>query len=516
MLLDFDLDMQINALEYFEQGALPKHRHKVAVIEPAARYTFGEIDAFARNCAAAILAHDVPLNAPIAVLLPKSAATIVADLGIVYCGNAYANLDLKSPPERLKAILNNLGAALIITAAEHAPLLMRLGVQAERLLMIETAMTERPAYDEARLRARRDRVIDTDPLCIIHTSGSTGTPKGVALNHRSTIDFMDWVLQRFEFDGSEIVGSLSPFYFDIYTLELYLCLAKGATLVIIPEQLAAFPVKLLEFLEAESVSFIFWVPTVMVNIANQQLLPKFSLRALRRVFFAGEVFPTKALNEWRRRLPQAQFVNLYGPIEISVDCTYFILDREMADDEKLPIGFACRNTDILILNDRDQAAEGAEHGELCVRGSSIALGYWNDPQRTARAFVQNPLNPHYPEWIYRTGDIVYRNERGEIMIVGRKDFQIKHMGYRIELGEIEHAALRIPGIENVCAVYQAEKKIITLYFESGRELSDAQLREQLAAFLPKYMLPTRFHRLGQLPRNPNGKIDRNLLATRDA
>ena len=536
MLLDFDLDMQINALEYFERGASPKHRDKIAVIEPAARFTFGQIDAFAKNCAAAILARGVPLNAPIAVLLPKSAATIVADLGAMYCGNPYANLDLKSPPERLKAILGNLGAPLIITAAEHAGVLTRLGVPAERLLIIESAMVERaggvprgglppggepaagvPAADvEARLLARRERVIDTDPLCIIHTSGSTGAPKGVALNHRSTIDFMDWVLQRFEFDGSEIVGSLSPFYFDIYTLELYLCLAKGATLVIIPEQLAAFPVKLLEFLEAESVSFIFWVPTVMVNIANQQLLPKFSLRALRRVFFAGEVFPTKALNEWRRRLPQAQFVNLYGPIEISVDCTYFILDREMADDEKLPIGFACRNTDILILNDRDQAAEGAEHGELCVRGSSIALGYWNDPQRTARAFVQNPLNPHYPEWIYRTGDIVYRNERGEIMIVGRKDFQIKHMGYRIELGEIEHAALRIPGIENVCAVYQAEKKIITLYFESGRELSDAQLREQLAAFLPKYMLPTRFHRLGQLPRNPNGKIDRNLLATRDA
>ena len=516
MLLDFDLDMQINALEYFERGALPKHRHKIAVIDAAARFTFGQIETFAKNGAAAILARNLCLNTPIAVLLPKSAATIVADIGIVYAGHAYANLDLKSPPERLKAILANLGAGLIITAAEHAAILTNVGVPATSLLLIESVMTEQASYDEAAIRARMERVIDTDPLCIIHTSGSTGTPKGVALNHRSTIDFMDWVFQRFDFESGTIVGSLSPFYFDIYTLELYLCLAQGATLVIIPEQLAAFPVKLLEFLELHSVSFIFWVPTVMVNIANQRLLPNFGLKALTRIFFAGEVFPTKSLNEWRRRLPQAQFVNLYGPIEISVDCTYFIVDREMADEDKLPIGFPCRNTDVLILNEQDQPVQGSEPGELCVRGSSIALGYWNDRERTARAFVQNPLNLHYPEWIYRTGDIVHRNERGEIMIVGRRDFQIKHLGYRIELGEIEHAALKIPGVENACVVYAAEQKIITLYYESADAMTDAHLRERLAAFLPKYMLPTRFLRLDQLPRNPNGKIDRQRLATHNA
>lgn len=463
-----------------------------------------------------IIERTIAFNQPIAVFLPRSGQTIVADLGILYSGNCYANLDLKSPPERLKAILQNLGAGIIITSAAHGAALRRAGVPEEQLLLVEATMTAEATHDNASLMARLDQVIDTDPLCIIHTSGSTGIPKGVALSHRCTIDFMDWVFQRLGLNGSEVIGSLSPFYFDIYTLELYLCLAKGATLVIIPEPRAAFPAKLLDFMVAQAISFIFWVPTIMVNVANQNLLVKGKLEALRKVFFAGEVFPTKHLNYWRRHLPGALFVNLYGPIEISVDCTYFVVDREMADDEKLPIGFPCRNTDILILNGQNQPTQGDEPGELCVRGSSLALGYWNNPERTAQAFVQNPLNPHYPELIYRTGDLVYRNAQGEIMFLGRKDYQIKHLGYRIELGEIEHAVLRVQGVRNVCVVYQQGRKEITLSFEPDQELSSAVIRERLGAFLPRYMLPMVFHRMEQLPRNPNGKIDRRKLLERVA
>jgi amino acid adenylation domain-containing protein len=506
--------MQINVLEYFEFGALAGQRHKTAVVDQGRSFTFDEIGCFSKNCAALILELASGRNQPIAVFLPKGAETIVADLGILYSGNCYANLDVKSPTERLKATLNNLRASLIITSAAHAATLFGLGVPENQILLVQAAMQPQIRHDAATLLDGLNQLIDTDPLCIIHTSGSTGTPKGVVLSHRNTIDFMDWAFGRLKLDGHEIIGSLSPFYFDIYTLELYLCLAKGATLVIIPEQCAVFPATLLEFVAAQGISFVFWVPTIMVNIANQDLLSKFPLPSLRKIFFAGEVFPTKNLNYWRHHVPAAVFVNLYGPIEISVDCTYFVVDRDMADDEKLPIGFPCRNTDILILNDENLPVKSDEPGELCVRGSSIAMGYWNDRERTAQAFVQNPLNPHYPELIYRTGDIVYRNARGEIMIVGRKDFQIKHLGYRIDLGEIEHAALQVAGIDNACVVYGRTKKEITLFFESARELSAAAIRQRLCAFLPKYMLPTTFHRIDQLPRNPNGKIDRHFLALR--
>jgi acyl-coenzyme A synthetase/AMP-(fatty) acid ligase len=253
----------------------------------------------------------------------------------------------------------------------------------------------------------------------------------------------------------------------------------------------------------------------MVNISNQGLLDKFDLGALRKIFFAGEVFPMKHLNSWRRALPEATFVNLYGPIEIHVDCTYFIVDREFGDDEALPIGYPCRNTDILILNEDNRPCGVEERGELCVRGSSLALGYWNDPEKTARAFVQNPLQSLYPELVYRTGDLVYRNARGEIMFVGRKDFQIKHMGYRIELPEIEHQVLCIEGIANACVLYNSDAKEITLFYESKRaDLNAALIRRKLGEIFPKYMLPTAFHLAEELPRNPNGKIDRNGLSLR--
>ena len=204
---------------------------------------------------------------------------------------------------------------------------------------------------------------------------------------------------------------------------------------------------------------------------------------------------------------------MYGPIEITVDCTYFVLDREFADDEGLPIGFPCRNTDILILNEENRPCAVEGRGELCVRGSSLALGYWNDPEKTAKAFVQNPLNTSYPELIYRTGDQVYRNRRGEIMFVGRLDFQIKHLGYRIELPEIEYQVLAIEQIANACVLYNKGKKEITLFYETrDGELSPAAIRQKLSQIFPKYMLPTAFHQMKELPRNPNGKIDRNGLS----
>ena len=503
--------MQINVIEYFEKGALRISRDKIAVREQGRDYTFEEIERYAKNCATLILKHFSGTNQPIPVFLPKSAQNIVADIGILYSANAYANLDIKSPSQRLKGMLQNLNPPIIITSAAHAATLKALDIPEHKLLLIEQAMVPEPAYDNSQLLRRLDSIIDTDPYCIIHTSGSTGIPKGVALNHRNTIDFVDWAFARLGLDGTEVMGSLAPIYFDAYTLEFCTMLAKGATWVVVPEQLAMFPPKLVEFVATQPINFIFWVPTIMVNIANLDLLARFKLDRITKVFFIGEVFPTKHLNYWRRHLPKAMFVNLYGPIEITVACTYYIVEREFSDDDKLPVGFPCRNTEILILNEQNQPAKVDEHGEICVRGSSLALGYYNNADRTAKGFVQNPLNPHYPELIYRTGDSGYWNNRGEIMFLGRKDFQIKHMGYRIELGEIEHAVLQVDGIRNCCVVYNQNKKEIALFYESDNELTPGFIREKLSPLVPKYMLPSVFNWMQQMPRNPNGKIDRAKL-----
>jgi amino acid adenylation domain-containing protein len=507
--------MQINVVEYLRHGALVSHPDKVAVTDQTRALTFGELWTEAIRLATHIAARLPDVNAPVAVLLPKSVDVVVADVAILLTGNFYTNLDDKSPPERLARLLANVAPATVVTSSALAGMATDAGIERDRLVLVDEVPAT-PLEDGwlAALDDRRRAVIDTDPVCLINTSGSTGVPKSVILSHRGTIDFIDWCLDTFDFDADDVFGSLSPLYFDIYTLELYVACATGATIHLIPEKTAAFPKNLVEFLADRQVTFIFWVPTIMVNIANLGILESVTPASLRKVFFAGEVFPTRHMNIWRRAIPGAQFVNLYGPIEIHVDCTYFVVDREFDDSEPLPIGSACRNSDVFILDEHNELITApGRSGELCVRGSSLAMGYYNNPEQTERVFVQNPLNARYPERIYRTGDLASYNDRGEIVFGGRRDHQVKHQGFRIELSEIETAVLALPEVENACVLYDRDKKAITLVYQSDDELSPRHFRTQLQDRLPKYMLPTEFVRLPDMPRNQNGKIDRQLLST---
>jgi amino acid adenylation domain-containing protein len=501
--------MQKNILEYFFK-TVETNQSKIAVIDSDKAITFGDLDRKAQVLANHIIDKKEISNMPIAVFLPKSIESVVANIAITYSINIYMNIDVKSPQERIKNIFDLIKPALVITNSANLKSLNGV-IENDKLLLIdELDFNQGP--NRALLFSRMDLQIDTDPLCIINTSGSTGTPKGVVLNHRSFIEFTEVSIELFKFSNQEIIGSLSPLVFDIYSFELCLLMSKGSTLLLVPEQLSAFPIKILELLKQHHISFIFWVPTIMVNIANMNLLEVVQLPDLKIVWFAGEVFPTKQFNYWKRMLSHTLFANLYGPIEITLDCTYFIVNREIADDEPLPIGIPYRNTDILILNDKDELIKEGEEGELCVRGTSLAMGYYNNPEKTAAAFVQNPLNISYPEVIYRTGDVVAKNSFGEIVFKGRKDSLVKHLGYRIELGEIEHVIVNtLKMAKNGCVVYQTARKEITLFYESETEISSAEFRKQIAGILPKYMIPTVYIRMDEMPRNTNGKIDRLML-----
>lgn len=506
-------NMEINVLEFFENGAIKTHRDKIGFSDPVDCFTFAEIERHAKNIAARISATSSETNRPIGVFLPKCAKTLVTDLGILYSGNFFMNLDESAPASRTTHILESIDPLLIVTQRKQADKLVDYGYSANRILFVEDLFTDGVNYDNTRLLARLDNRIDTDSVCIINTSGSTGIPKSVALSHRGLIDFINWWSRRFKFSENEVVGSLSPFFFDGYIVGFFMTLLKGARLEVIPSEYATFPVKLVQYMSEKKVTFIFWVPSIMVTIANFRIFEKIPLPDLFTVCFAGEVFPMKHLNYWRRHLPHAEFINLYGPIEISVICTYYVLDRDFRDDESLPIGFPCRNTEIMIITEENQLAQQGKLGEICVRGGSLANGYWNNPIATASAFTQNPLNPHYPELIYRTGDMGYRNERSEIMFVGRKDFQVKHMGTRFDLGEIEHFVLQIEGINYACVCYQAERKEIHLFFEAKSQIEASNIRQALAQDLPKQMWPTHFHQMDRLPKTPTGKIDRKKLAS---
>lgn len=499
-----------NILEYFEV-TVEKHNEKVAVVDGERRVTLQELAHNAWAVGTAILqkSHG-QIKQPVAVFLPKSVECITADIGIIYSGNAYMNLDVKTPMQRIGNIIKLVQPIYIITDEKYLDVLKTV-YPAEQILLIDNLVKETPAHEA--LLKHLEQVIDTDPLCLINTSGSTGTPKSVVLNHKSFIDFTEWALTATKWTEDEIIGSLSPAIFDIYSFEFCMLMAKSSTIVVIPDTFAAFPVKILQLMQKEKVSFIFWVPTIMVNIANMDLLSRMPLPELKMVWFAGEVFPTKQFNYWHSCLPETVFVNLYGPIEITLDCTYFIVNRDIPDNEPLPIGYPCRNTDILILDENNHlVTEPNVEGELCVRGTSLAMGYYNNPEKTAAAFVQNPLNKSYPETIYRTGDIVCLNERNEILFKGRKDSLIKHSGYRIELTEIEHVIVNtLKLVNNGCAVYDFGKKEIVFFYEAKNEQSIADFRKKIGKALPNYMIPTKYIRMELLPRNTNGKIDRLKL-----
>lgn len=496
--------MKISAIEYLIVTT-ERFPQKLAVIDETGSYTFQRLLSNGKDLALRLKELGCA-HSPVGVFLHKSKEMIAAFSGINLYGSFYVPLDTEQPASRILNILSVLQSKIIVTDKDH---IAKIPKQWEgTVILIEDIFTNDDKINCVRNIFESSGVIDTDPIYSIFTSGSTGTPKGVVVNHRGVIDYIDWAVDTFKIDETTVIGNQAPFYFDNSTLDIYLMYATGATLNIIPEGNFAFPAKLVDYLNDNRITFVFWVPFVLVTVANFKILDKKIPTTLRDVFFAGEVMPCRQLNYWRQHLPGCRYVNLYGPTEITVDCSYYIVDRNFKDDDSLPIGKPCKNTDILILKDRKTICKRGELGEICVRGSSLANGYYKNPEKTAEAFIQNPLNDSYPELIYCTSDLGYINEYGEIMFVGRSDSQIKHKGYRIELGEIETAVIGSHLVEAGCIVYDKAKQRIVLIYSNSEEIKPADIRKALSDKIPAYMLPTSLIRQDEMKRNSNDKIDR--------
>ena len=356
-------------------------------------------------------------------------------------------------------------------------------------------------------------MIDLDPLYAIFTSGSTGVPKGVIITHRGCIDLAEWLVDTFGFASSDNLGNQTPFYFDGSVKDIYICLKTGATLNVIGKKYFTFPKLLVKFLNEREITSILWATSAVVLIGNSDILTENPPKYLKKVFFAGEAMPAKQLKVWQKQFPSAMYVNLYGPTEITVDCTYYIVNRLFDDDEYIPIGKECRNMQVLVLNEANRLVESGEVGELCVRGSGVALGYFGNKQKTDESFVQNPLHDLYRDIIYRTGDMVRYNDEGILEFVSRKDFQIKHNGNRIELGEIEAAVNALPEITNAACVFDREEDLIVLYYTTA-ENTEVDIINSVKDRIPKYMFPNRIYQLEGMPYSLNGKIDRIELKRR--
>ena len=500
----------MNSVTCLLERAAARWPANIALEDTQGTLTYGELRERARRAAAALGRLGLGPGRPAAVFLPKGNACVVSFYAALYCGAPYAPMDYAAPADALRRTLENLRPAVLITDAAGREKLAELAELAD-CAVVDYVSLESADGDESAVEAALSAAVDADPAYIMYTSGSTGTPKGVAVPHRGVLDYAAWLVDLFRLDENTVMGLQSGFHFDNSVFDLYASALVGAKVLIIPEVLFMYPVKLMEFVREKRVSCIFWVPTVMSSVANCGVLNELELPDLKTVVFAGEVMPNKPLNIWRRALPDCVYANLYGPTEVTVDCTCYVVDRPFRDDEPLPIGYARPNMRVLILREDGTEAAAGETGELCVIGSQLALGYWNNPEETARAFAPNPLTVSWSEPMYRTGDLAYKEADGLIQYVGRKDSQIKLRGIRIELGDIENAARTLPDLTNACAVFDAANKKIVLFVETMQPLTLRKFNLALGGLLPKYMLPGKLICMEHLPLNANRKIDRAAL-----
>ncbi len=495
---------QTNVLEYLERTVcrLP---YKEAFSDGDTAMTFAQVYAQSRAIGSALARRGLE-GEPVVVFMPKRPQTVTAFFGCVYGGSHYVPIDEEMPRLRIELILRSLRARMMICDESTREKAAAFGFEGEIALYDDLAGE---SEDAPLLAQIRDRQLDTDPIYVVFTSGSTGIPKGVAACHRSVIDYIENLSDVLCFDEDTRFANQTPLYFDACLKELYPTLKFGATTYLVPRQLFMFPVKLVEFLNEHKINTICWVVSALTTISALRTFEKVKPKYLRTIAFGSEVFPIRQFRLWREAVPGARFVNLYGPTEATGMCCYYVVDRDFALDEVMPIGRPFHNTGILLLDGDKPAAPGTV-GELCVRGTSLTLGYYRDFERTGEAYVQNPLNDRYPELIYRTGDLARYNERGELVFVSRKDYQIKHMGHRIELGEIEVNVDVLEPIRSACCIYDKEKGKIVLYYVG--DMTPAALMEALKPRLPRYMLPNLVLPLERMPLTANGKLDRTALA----
>ena len=494
-----------NILDIFEDTA-ERYGGKTALVCGESRYSYEALKLRARSLGSHLAEVTKAQRVPVLIYLPKSIESIVSLLATAYSGNFYVMLDIAMPPERAKLICENLNARAVITDTAHEAAFAAI---TQEIPVVDITEADEKVPDEEKLWSIRRNMTETDPLYVLYTSGSTGVPKGVVISHRNVIAYAGWVIKTFCINEQTVFGNQTPFYFSMSVTDIFATLFTGATLHILPKSLFSFPLRLMEYLKQEKVNTIYWVPSALCIVANTKTLDYIKLPDLKKVLFAGEVMPTKQLNMWISHMPDILYANLYGPTETTDICAYYVIDRKFAEDEALPIGYPCENCGLLILDENGKEAEKGQAGELCVRGPFVALGYYNNPEKTAQAFVKNPCNPYYPETVYRTGDLVREQENGALCYMGRRDFQIKHMGYRIELGEIETAAFSLEKMEYAVCIYDtAEDKIILVYQAKLKELS---VMEQLSQKLPRYMQPAKCIRVKKMVMNANGKIDRAWL-----
>lgn len=497
--------MIYNVLEYLEENSR-KTPDKIVIGDMQRQLSYEEFLGLSQSIGTCLAKRGYEKE-PIAVLIDRDVYSVAAFMGIVYAGCFYVPIDKKLPSERMETILAVTKARVLLCGEGDLAMAERLNFMGA-CVSIETAA--QTCCNRELLQTVRERHLDVDPLYVMFTSGSTGIPKGVVISHAAVVDLVERFQKVFSFGEDEVFANQAPFDFDVSVKDWYLTLRTGGTMQIVPQSMFVMPKGLVPYLQERRVSVLIWAASALEVAARFRIFQGGTPKRLRKVMFSGEVLPMKVLHYWQKYLPEAEFVNLYGPTEITCNCTYYVVDRTFEADQVLPIGKSFPNMQVFLFSDGKEIRECDRQGEICVRGSSLALGYYGKVEQSERVFCQNPLQNAYRDFIYHTGDMGYYNERGELVFAARKDSQIKHMGHRIELGEIEAAVNSLEAVQKCCCMYDQSHGKIVLCYQADRE-QDGEILKKLQKKIPKYMCPNRLIFLKELPMNTHAKIDRVRL-----
>jgi len=518
--------------------AAARQPHRPAVASDGCMLTYQELDQLSNKLARTLLRQAVAPGDRIAVLAPKSASAVVGIYAALKAGACYVPLDPKAPTGRLSHIVQDSGAAVILTdearssqAATLAEAIRPRGVvvvcdpgRPQRSGAASTLSQGTPTVpwavtaSESGQPFAEEHAIETDLAYILYTSGSTGTPKGVMISHRNSLTFVDWAAAAAGLGEHDRVCSPAPLHFDLSVFDIFATCRETACLAILPDGTTTFPISIARWLETERISVWYSVPSVLVLLACYGHLQEFDMSSMRVVIFAGEVFPPKHLERLMSELPQARYLNWYGPTETNV-CTAFEVGPEAADVGPVPIGKACANTEVFGVTDEgDRISKPGEVGELYVRGPSLMRGYWGQRAKTSDVLVPNPLDPECDELVYRTGDLVTLDESGNYAFLGRRDSMVKIRGYRVELGEVEATLYRHPAIGEAAVLPAPDEllgcrlRAVVVPADGVGELTGEKVLEHCRRWLPGYMVPEIVEFRAALPRTSNGKVDRVRLA----
>lgn len=497
--------MKYLVIDYLEQTTR-LFGEKIGVIDENSRITYNTLQKSAKSIASWLIHNDTVFES-IPIYAVKSTLTTCALWGAIYAGCHYTFLDVKQPKERLKKILAKLEPAIMLTDKTHYEEARNIFTDI-KIICIDNIVGYKCC--EETLLQIRDKICCTTPLYVNFTSGTTGEPKGVVVSHLSVVDFIDVFVECFHITHNEVLGNQAPFDFDVSVKDIYSCAATGATLVIIPRDYFCKPKELMDYLIEEKVTTLIWAVSAMCFVTTMKAFLYKVPERIKKVMFSGEIMPIKHLEMWRRVYPEAMFVNLYGPTEITCNCTYHILEDKETYEQGIPIGKPFKNENVFLLNDKQQLiSDSGQEGEICVTGITLALGYYKDEKTTKAHFIKNPLNKRFIELMYMTGDLAKYGEDGLLYYVGRKDMQIKHMGHRIELQEIEFFVNKLNSINRACCVFCKDRKKIILFYIG--ESNSIEINKYLTDKLPFYMIPNIYVKVESMPLTKNGKVDRNKL-----